>query len=226
MNLANPTRSGIVAAVLTCGFVAAGQAPPPLDLVELVESDGFAAFNRALTAVREGDRAYVQLDGRPGSGVAWLKDVDFIEGTLEVELRGRDVPGRSFVGIAYHGVDDETYEAIYFRPFNFRAEDPARRAHAVQYIAHPKNTWRRLRELHPGQYEMPIVDPPDAEAWLRARILVSTDSIRVFVNGSEQPSLEVTPLREPRSGRVGLWVGNGSPGDFAALSVTPASQWR
>ena len=26
------------------------------------------------------------------------------------------------------------------------------------------------------------------------------------------------------SGRVGLWVGNGSPGDFAALSVTPASE--
>jgi hypothetical protein len=32
------------------------------------------------------------------------------------------------------GVDETTYEAIYFRPFNFATDDPARRLRAVQYV--------------------------------------------------------------------------------------------
>ena len=154
----------------------------------------------------------------------WLNDVAFLEGTIEITLRGRDVRGGSFIGLAYHATDDETYEAIYFRPFNFRAEDPARRAHALQYIAHPEHTWHQLRKVHPGQYENPIAHPPEADAWFHARIDVSKAKVRVFVNGAEQPSLEVTPLRQPKAGRIGLWVGNGSPGDFKALSLTPATE--
>gem|GEM_PF-6071604 len=29
------------------------------------------------------------------------------------------------------------YEAVYFRPFNFRSSDPVRKGHAVQYVANP-----------------------------------------------------------------------------------------
>ena len=43
-------------------------------------------------------------------------------------LRGKNAD-MSFVGVAFHGADENAYEVVYFRPFNFRSEDPARRAH-------------------------------------------------------------------------------------------------
>ena len=49
-----------------------------------------------------------------------------------------------------------TYDAIYFRPFNFRTSDPARRLRAVQYISHPTYTWNKLRAERPGVYEKPV----------------------------------------------------------------------
>jgi hypothetical protein len=52
--------------------------------------------------------------------------------------------------MALHGVDGATYDAIYFRPFIFRTEDPARRLRAVQYIPHPTYTWNKLRAENPG----------------------------------------------------------------------------
>ncbi|HEV2479745.1 MAG TPA: hypothetical protein VGS79_08765 [Puia sp.] len=47
----------------------------------------------------------------PGDGIAWIKGQGFIEGTIELDIRGKDAFQQSFVGIAYHGVDDSTFEA-------------------------------------------------------------------------------------------------------------------
>jgi hypothetical protein len=144
------------------------------------------------------------------------------DGTIELMIRGKDVMQRSFVGVAFHGLDEKTYDAVYFRPFNFRVDDPARRSRAVQYIAHPAYTWNRLREERPGVFEHEVLPAPDPTGWFRARILVKSPQVQVFVNDSNQPSLEVTQLSSRRSGWVGLWVGNGSGGDFAAVKVVPS----
>jgi len=77
--------------------------------------------------------------------VIWLNDISFKNGTVELDMKGRDGFQRSFIGIAFHVINDTTYEAIYFRPPNFRATDSVRRVHAVQYINHPKYTWEKLR---------------------------------------------------------------------------------
>src|ERR1017187_621430 len=56
----------------------------------------------------------------------------------------RTIPG-SGLGIAFHGEDTSTYDAVYFRPFNFNTTDPVRKIHAVQYVSMPDNPWFRLR---------------------------------------------------------------------------------
>jgi len=66
-----------------------------------------------------------------------LKNILFSNGTIEFDVKGKDVQGQSFVGLAFHGLDNSTYDAIYLRPFNFRTEDKLRKIHAVQYISHP-----------------------------------------------------------------------------------------
>ena len=40
------------------------------------------------------------------------------------------------------------------------------------------------------------------------------------MNGAEQPALVVERLSDRGHGSVGLWVGNGSVGDFADLAIT------
>ncbi len=106
--------------------------------------------------------------------------------------------------------------------FNFRAEDPARRIRAVQYISHPTYTWQKLRAEQPGRYEQPVSPVPDPNDWFRARVVVASPRVSVFVNEGNEPSLVVNQLSDRKKGRVGLWVGNNSSGDFASLRIVPA----
>lgn len=190
------------------------------DLRTIADPGAWRVVNRVAKIVEDEGRSAVRLDAKPGNGLAWLTGPDFAEGTIELDLRGRDTDGRSFVGIAFHGADDQTYDAIYFRPFNFRNPDVSRRARAVQYVALPGADWWRLRDQSPGRYEAEISPAPDPNEWFHARIVVADRIIRVYVNGAPIPSLVVTALSERRAGRVGLWVGNNSDGFFANLKIS------
>jgi hypothetical protein len=139
---------------------------------------------------------------------------------IEFDIKGKDVQQQSFVGFAFHGVNDSTYEAVYFRPFNFRASDPVRKGHAVQYIANPDFDWPVLRMRYPNKYEQPVSPVPDPNGWFHARIVVSREKIVVFVNGAPAPSLVVAPPPVVRDGlMLGFWVGNGSDGDWKNVRI-------
>ena len=140
-----------------------GQVPTPTrpDLGRLAGGQGAQVFNRTLTAQKEGDRSVARLDARAGDGGALIEGVQLGDGVIEVDLRGKDVAQQSFLGVAFHVVDWTTYDAVYFRPFNFRAAGEEQRAHSVQYISHPANTWQKLRADRPGQFEKAIDPPPD-----------------------------------------------------------------
>jgi hypothetical protein len=177
--------------------------------------------NRDMQPIAEGTWRGLRLDARSGDGVAWWPDVQFGNGTIELDILGKDLQGQSFVGVAFHGQDEKTFDAIYFRPFNFRGATDLARSHAVQYISHPTYTWDKLRAEHPGRYESAIAPPPDPTAWFHARIEIHHPSVRVFVNDIATPVLEVQQLSERKTGWVGVWVGNGSDGAFANLVIRP-----
>lgn len=161
----------------------------------------------------------INLDEVDGAGIAWIKKEKFTTGIIEFDVKGKDKLQQSFVGIAFHGLNDTTYESIYFRPFNFRAADPERRAHAVQYIALPGNDWPKLREDFPGKYEQPVSPALDPNDWFHVKIVVSTRFIKVYVNNSTQPVLEVESLAELKGEMIGYWVGDGSGGDWKGLKI-------
>jgi len=174
--------------------------------------------NRTITSIT--DKNAVRLSAAKGSGVAWLKDVAFTDGTIEVDLRGKDIKQGSFLGIAFHGTSKDDCEAIYFRPFNFLAKDSAARMHMVQYVYDTTYGWERLRNEFPGVYENNIVTPPDPNGWFHVKITVNAGYIEVFVNNAAKPSLQVTSLKKKAAGvKIGLWVGNASEGEFANLKV-------
>jgi len=180
---------------------------------------GLEVINRTATGLPDGSRSGIRLSASAGDGVALLPGIQFTNGTIELDVRGKDVPQQSFVGVAFHAVDGTTFDAVYFRPFNFKADDPARRAHAVQYVSHPTYTWDKLRAEQPGKYEQPVTPAPDPNDWFHVRVVVTAPQVKVFVNDAKQPSLVVTQLSDRRKGRVGLWVGNNSAGDFADLKI-------
>jgi len=186
-----------------------------------IEPKDLDVFNRTVSALSDGTRKGVHLDERPGEGVAYLKGIEFSNGTIEFDVRGKDVQGQSFVGIALHGLDSTTYDAIYLRPFNFRTDDPARHSHAVQYVSQPTYPWQKLRAERPGVFEQPVSPAPDPNAWFHVRVVVASPKVSVFVADAKQPSLVVTQLSDRTKGLVGLWVGNGSGGDFADLKIIP-----
>jgi glyoxylase-like metal-dependent hydrolase (beta-lactamase superfamily II) len=213
----------LLAAALAGPASAQVSAPIRPDLGRLAPGKGAQLFNRALTAQREGDRTVVRLDARPGDGGALLDGVLMGEGVIEVDLRGKNVTQQSFLGIAFHVVDWTTYDAIYFRPFNFRAVGAEQRAHSVQYFSPPANTWQKLRTERPGQFEQAVEPPPDPDGWFHARIVVAKSKVEVYVNTATIPCLVVDDLGEAKNGGVALWVGNGSDGAFANLTITPTS---
>jgi hypothetical protein len=197
-----------------------GTAAPQIDLAERLAAGKLRVVNRDVTPL-SGDRRGVHLGEKEGNGVAWIEGSDFAQGTIEVDVRGRDVPQRSFLGVAFHGKDDNTYEAVYLRPFNFRAEDPVRHQHAVQYIAVPDYDWPRLRKEFPEEFENPVDPSVPPTDWVPLRVVVKDKTVQVYVGAVKSPTLEVRKLGSVDRGSIGLWVGNNSDGDFANLRVSP-----
>ncbi|HZE84326.1 MAG TPA: hypothetical protein VE035_08445 [Puia sp.] len=183
----------------------------------LLTSDKLINFSKTLIPLNAGGKQGVTCDG-----IAWLKDTHFSSGTIEVDLRGKDVVQKSFLGIVFHGVDTTTYDIIYFRPFNFRTTDSVRRIHAVQYCSAPDYPWDRLRAERNGQFEKGIQPPPDPEQWFHARIEVHGKEVSVYVNGARYSSLTVQKLNDRKDGLIGIWSSSyGVTGDFANLVITP-----
>ena len=62
---------------------------------------------------------------------------------------------------------------------------------------------------------------PDPNAWFHVRVVVASPKVTVYVGDGKEPSLVVDQLTDRRKGLVGLWVGNGSGGDFANFRIGP-----
>jgi hypothetical protein len=152
-------------------------------------------------------------------GLFWLTGAGFSEGTIEVDLRGKNILLKSFLGIAFHVVDSSNYDVVYFRPFNFRNEDTARHNWGVQYMSLPDFPFDKLRKEHPLEYEHAVNPVPFPDDWFHARIVVNRDSVIVYVNHSTDYCLKVPLLSNRNNGRIGIWSDQ-LPGDFANLTVT------
>ena len=219
------TAGGLAMLLMSTVSPAIGVAQAPqagavrIDLSEQWAARKLQVVNRDVTAI-QGTRG-VHLSQREGNGIAWIEGSEFTEGTIELEVRGKDVFQQSFIGVAFHRRDDNTYEAVYLRPFNFRATDPVRHMHAVQYIAVPDYDWPRLRQDYPEEFENPVDQSVDPTAWVPLRVVVKGRTIQIHVGSATSPALEVRKLGAHDRGMVGLWVGNGSDGDFANLRITP-----
>lgn len=191
-----------------------------IDLHKAVKSKSLQVYNRELDLISENGYPGIRLSKAYGEGIAWVNNLEFSEGTIEFDVRGEDTKQHSFVGIAFHAVNDSIFDAVYLRPFQFRETNETLRSHGIQYISLPEFTWRVLRAKFPDRYEHAVDPAPDPNGWVHIRLEIKGNTIRTFINGNSQPALVVEKLTAVTSGRLGFYVADTSGGDFANLVVT------
>jgi hypothetical protein len=191
-------------------------------------ADRLAGENVSIAPVNFKGRSAVQVIATSGaanaSSYAVIKDASFRDGTIEVDVAGQPAVGandtaRGFIGIAFRIQRDGSYEYIYLRPTNGRANDQVRRNHSTQYSSYPDFSFAQSRQEAPEKYESYVDLEPGA--WTKYRIEVEGRNARLYVHGAEQPCLIVNDMKlEPRDGGVALWVGPGTEGYFSNLKIT------
>jgi hypothetical protein len=173
-------------------------------------------------------RKALRLTAAPSSEhvITLLKGVEIQDGTIEADIAlktttppGVRMPG--FVGIGFRArADASHYELFYLRPGNARSEDQAMRNHSVQYVSVPSYDWYKLRREWPWLYE--AYAELRAEQWNKVKIEVHGRNAKLFLNGSENPSLMVSGLKgEDLRGGVALWGYAGEEAYFSNVRVTP-----
>jgi hypothetical protein len=229
------TARAAMLAMLLSAPVPASRAEQQAVTLALNDAASVRSRNVSVQAVRYNgsDALEVRLTG-PYRGpdldtFAFVPDLDFHDGTIEVDVAGSplaDAPSgaRGFTGVAFRidaGGGSYACEKFYIRPTNGRAEDQLHRNHSTQYFAYPGYDFDRLRREAPARYESYADLVPDE--WTHLRIEVTGAISRLYVGTAVQPVLIVTDLKHGAEahGTVGLFVDNGTNGHFRRLSVRP-----
>lgn len=195
----------------------------------LRDAAGLTAPKGKVEAVNYLGRKAVRItfNGDDAGGLVPLPGTDFQDGTIEADIAlktttpaGQRNPG--FVGIAFRVSPDAShYELFYLRPGNSVAPDQAMRNHSVQYSSEPDHGWYPLRREWPWVYESHADFAK--ETWIKVRIEVAGRAAKIFINGSDKPSLIVDGLKgEDLHGPVALWSYSGEEAYFSNARITPA----
>jgi len=176
--------------------VPASQTFALVDTRDLVVAPGVKA-----EAVEYRGRKAVRLtkDAADEAALAFVNGTQFRDGTIEVDLATKLVrpPGvrrPGFTGIAFRARDDRMhYELFYLRPGNATEDDQAKRNHSVQYTSEPDFGWEKLRRNWPFIYES--YADLQTDEWTKLKIEVHGRQARLYLNGSEKPSLIVDGLK-------------------------------
>lgn len=155
-----------------------------------------------------------------------INGINFTNGTIEVKvlsrlLKNASALARGFIGVAFRvDATNSTYECIYIRPTNGRADDQVRRNHSTQYYAYPDYKFDRLRKESPEKYES-YADMTLNE-WITLKIVVNGQKAKLYLNDAKQPCLIVKDMKlgATQSGGIGLWVDVGTEGYFTDLKIT------
>lgn len=205
-----------VALVMLCLISIPTFGQEQINLADKFQNKKIKAVNRTISLYGDSPDT-VEMNAEDGDGLGILEDIEFDKGIIEVELLGENNPGKSFIGIAFNIQNDDTFEAIYFRPFNFVAEEQIRKDHMVQYIFHPEFTWRKLRAERTGEFENEISAPPNPDDWFKAIIRINDTKVEVYINEISKPVLSVNRLTSTKSNKIGVWTGFGSSGRYRNL---------
>ena len=144
-------------------------------------------------------------------GIAAVKDSRFTDGIIEFDIAFSGE--RGFVGVFWRMQDLDNYEEFYVRPHQSGNPD----ANQYQPVFNGVAAW----QLYHGEgYSAPT--KYNFNQWNHIKLVISGKQADVYINDMATPALFVSDQkREIKSGRVGVSVGNFSPGYYSNFSYTP-----
>jgi hypothetical protein len=142
------------------------------------------------------------------SGIAFLTDLEIIEGAIEVEIAATG--DRSFPGIIFHLHDDLHYEEVFIRSHKSGQPD------ALQY--NPVFSQFANWQLYP---EFQAAVSLKNEGWNILKVVFDRKQVDVYINDSNEPAIEIPQLRQdyPNSSKIGIRAHNGAT--FRNFRFTP-----
>lgn len=148
----------------------------------------------------DGGRVVDHLGRKALAGTAVLKDVEFVDGVIEVDISmdGR----RCFPGILFRAESDADTEVFYLRPHRSKNY-----SHALQYTPRFKGLtgW----QLYSGPGFTANVDIP-LDRWVHVKLEIQGTRARVYFDGLEEPALIINDLKR---GLAGGFIGLSAPPD-------------
>ena len=160
---------------------------------------------------------------------ARLVGSDFHDGTIEVDVRARlmhwaDIDCRGFIGFVFRASEeDDRFESFYVRPRNGRScTEPQRRIHTMQYFSYPGYTFAYFRERGIADFEAKA--DIEMDEWIHLKADIKGAGATFYVDDMETPALVVPKMFGDANmrGGVGLYVDNGTEGNFKNFKVTYA----
>jgi sugar lactone lactonase YvrE len=153
----------------------------------------------------QGAKVVTHLDQKSLMGTAILKDVEFGNGVIEVDVAFEG--SRCFAGIMFHIHQGRNFEDFYLRPHKSKFPD------ALQYtpVANGIGCW----QLFNGDGFTALTEIPYNQ-WIHVKLEVSGTQARVFLDNAESPALVINDLRfGPIKGQIGLKGPNNGLAHFA-----------
>jgi len=143
-------------------------------------------------------------------GIAYLKEVDFLNGTIEFDMA---IPEqRGFMGAVWRLQDRQNFEEFYVRPHQSGNPDANQYTPVFNGLA----SW----QLYHGEgFGSPVEYVFDE--WMHVKIVIKGQSGEVYIRDMENPALIIHEMkRELQSGMIGVEVGDFSPCRFANFGFT------
>ncbi len=159
------------------------------------------ASNYMFETLEGKDAIYLQ------GGSAWLRDVEFKNGTIEVDLYLTE--RTAFPGVYFRRTDPRNYEIFYIRAHLGGKPD----ANQAIPMINGLTAW----QLYFGpQYSVPY--DYKYKAWTHVKIVVKDKQAQLFLDYSEKPNLSWDLVHEPASGQIGFG-GSAAPVHYANFTV-------
>jgi len=148
-----------------------------------------------------------------GNGAAHLKDLEFENGTVEVDIASMPV---AFPGMTFRFASQDEHQLVYLRPHHSGHDD------ATQYVPafHGSHPW----QIYNGKGYTAAANLPGSQ-WVHMKIEVKGLEARVWLDNAADPTLVITDLKRGYTkGSLGVTAGaQGAHFSNFTYTVKPAS---
>lgn len=144
------------------------------------------------------------------SGTVLLEDVEFQDGTIEVNIAPSS--NFAFAGLVFRAQSADDLEEVYLRLHKSGLPD------ALQYT--PRYNAMAAWQFYNGEgYTAATVFPTDK--WINLRVEITGKKADIYVGDSDEPVLSSMMIRDVEAGKIGLWGLVGAR--FSNFRFTPAA---